>query len=64
MILFIALSVASAQGDPSEFEPGPNDTGLNTTVNPAEHADDGRSHVFQYATFGGSLDKFATSYSV
>lgn len=44
--------------------PGSNDTGLYTTVNAAEHADDGRSHVFQYATFGGSLDEGATNRTV
>lgn len=39
----------------------PNDTGLYTTVNAAEHADDGRSHVFEYAIFGGSLDEDVTN---
>ena len=46
------------------FIPGPNDTGLYTTVNAAEHADDGRSHVFEYATFDGSFDEDATNTTV
>lgn len=53
-----------AQEETAPFEPGPNDTGLYTTVNAAEHADDGRSHVFEYATFGGSLDEDATNQAV
>ncbi|MEL6721364.1 MAG: hypothetical protein AAFP82_21875, partial [Bacteroidota bacterium] len=31
-------------------------SGLYNTVNASEHADIGRSHVFEKATFGGSLD--------
>ncbi len=57
-------NVRSAQEEIPSLVPGPNDTGLYTTVNAAEHADDGRSHVFQYATFGGSLDEDATNQAV
>jgi hypothetical protein len=45
----------------SNVQPGPNDTDLYTTVNAAEHADYGRSHVFEYAIFGGSLDEDLTN---
>ena len=48
----------------SPLVPGPNDSGLYTTVNAAEHADDGRSHVFEYATFGGSLHEDAMNTAV
>jgi hypothetical protein len=57
-----ATEVSQASG--TTFTPGSNDTGLYTTVNAAEHADDGRSHVFEYATFGGSLDEDATNQPV
>jgi hypothetical protein len=54
----------AAQQEPSTFTPGPSDTDLYTTVNAAEHADYERSHVFEYATFGGSLDEGATNEAV
>lgn len=41
----------------SRINPRPSDTDLYTTVNPGEHFDYGRSHVFEYATFGGSLNE-------
>ena len=40
----------------STLAPGPNSTGVYTTVNATEHADMARTHVFEHATFGGSLD--------
>jgi hypothetical protein len=45
----------------TNITPGPNDTDLYTTVNAAEHADYARSHIFEYATFGGSLDEDANN---
>jgi len=45
----------------SQITPGPSETDLYTTVNPGEHFDYGRSHVFEYATFGGSLADDATN---
>ena len=45
----------------SNITPGPNDTDLYTTVNAAEHADYARSHIFEYALFGGSLDEEAAN---
>jgi hypothetical protein len=43
----------------SNITPGPNDTDLYTTVNAAEHSDYARSHIFEYAIFGGSLSEDA-----
>jgi hypothetical protein len=51
----------SALLEQSNVTPGPNDTDLYTTVNAAEHADYARSHIFEYAIFGGSLDKDASN---
>jgi hypothetical protein len=45
----------------SNITPGPNDSDLYTTVNAAEHADYERSHIFEYALFGGSLDDIASN---
>jgi hypothetical protein len=45
----------------SNITPGPNDTDLYSTVNAAEHADYARSHIFEYAIFGGSLDEDASN---
>jgi hypothetical protein len=45
----------------SNITPGPNDTDLYTTVNAAEHADYERSHIFEYAIFGGGLDEDASN---
>ncbi|MEL6148906.1 MAG: hypothetical protein AAFV33_12255 [Chloroflexota bacterium] len=64
VFMLIIGGVVFAQDDTSPLEPGPTDTGLYQTVNPAEHADDGRSHVFEYATFGGSLDEDVTNTTV
>lgn len=66
IMLLLALTVGSVstQEDVSPLVPSPNDTGLYTTVNAAEHADDGRSHVFEYATFGGSLAEGATNTAI
>lgn len=47
----------SALLEQANITPGPNDTDLYTTVNAAEHADYARSHIFEYAIFGGSLDE-------
>jgi hypothetical protein len=49
----------SALLEQSNITPGPNDTDLYTTVNAAEHFDYARSHVFEYAVFGGSLSEDA-----
>jgi len=46
---------------PSQITPGLSATDLYTTVNPGEHFDYGRSHVFEYATFGGSLESDVTN---
>jgi hypothetical protein len=63
LAILVTFSVTLfAQDDTIPY--GPNDTGLYTTINAAEHADDGRSHVFEYATFGGSLDPDATNTTV
>jgi hypothetical protein len=48
----------------SNITPGPNDTDLYTTVNAAEHADYARSHIFEYALFGGSLDPNASNRAI
>jgi hypothetical protein len=48
----------------SNITPGPNDTDLYTTVNAAEHADYARSHIFEYALFGGSLDPDASNRAI
>ncbi|MEO1645146.1 MAG: hypothetical protein AAFR67_08155 [Chloroflexota bacterium] len=64
LVLTVALGAVYAQDSVIPFEPGPNETGLYTTVNAAEHADDGRSHVFEHATFGGSLDENVTNRTV
>jgi hypothetical protein len=48
----------------SNITPGPNDTDLYTTVNAAEHFDYARSHVFEYALFGGSLDPNASNRAI
>jgi hypothetical protein len=48
----------------SNITPGPNDTDLYTTVNAAEHADYARSHIFEYAIFGGSLDEDANNQAI
>lgn len=49
--------VPAAVTQPSKIKPGPSDTDMYITVSAAEHGDYGRSHVFEYATFGGSLDE-------
>jgi hypothetical protein len=54
----------SALLEQSNITPGPNDTDLYTTVNAAEHADYARSHIFEYAIFGGSLDKDASNQAI
>jgi hypothetical protein len=61
---FVTQEITSTivtQEDTSQITPGSNDTDIYTTVNAAEHADYGRSHVFEYATFGGSLDEDASN---
>jgi len=62
VISVLFLVPLTAQDDVVPY--GTNDTGLYTTINAAEHADDGRSHVFQYATFGGSFDPNVTNETV
>jgi hypothetical protein len=54
----------SALLEQSNITPGPNDTDLFTTVNAAEHADYERSHIFEYAIFGGSLDEEASNQAI
>jgi hypothetical protein len=66
-IVVLVVSCASIDGEhvlatdyvvtrASDITPGPSVTDLYHTVNPGEHFDYGRSHVFEHATFGGSLD--------
>ena len=45
----------------SNITPGPSDTDIYTTVNAAEHSDYARSHIFEHAIFGGSLDDVASN---
>jgi hypothetical protein len=54
----------SALLEQSNITPGPNDTDLYTTVNAAEHADYARSHIFEYAIFGGSFDEDASNQTI
>jgi hypothetical protein len=54
----------SALLEQSNITPGPSDTDLYTTVNAAEHADYARSHIFEYAIFGGSLDEDASNQAI
>ena len=56
LLALFSLAFISFSCDDDDVVPGSDTTsGLFNTVNATEHADVGRSHVFDKATFGGSL---------